>query len=107
MCPKYKCGNLELGMILLSSITQEILAYLTASLLERSADHCCKCLIGKKQLMLTKITAYHHQVGKMVIIQIVWTWSEYYTWEWSVTCELQISGVIFVDAVSYPDVSLS
>lgn len=66
-----KVWSLEFGIILLqSSITWEILAYLIASLLERSADHlCCKCLIGKKQVMLNKITAYH-QLGKMVIIEL-------------------------------------
>lgn len=52
-------------------MTWEILAYLTARLLERLANQlCCKCLIGKKQLMLNKITAYH-QMGKMVIIERV------------------------------------
>lgn len=63
---------MELGVILLSScMTWEILAYLTARLLERLANQlCCKCLIGKKQLMLNKITAYH-QMGKMVIIERV------------------------------------
>lgn len=108
MCPKHKCENLELGVILLSSyITCKILAYLTARLLERLANHlCCKCLIGKKQLMLNKMTAYH-QMGKMVIIEIVWMWPEYYSWEWSITCDLQISWVIFVDAVSYPVLSVS
>lgn len=71
-----------------SSITREILAYLVASLLERSADHlCCKCLIGKKQVMLNKITAYH-QLGKMVIIELEWMWSEYCSREWSIMREL-------------------
>jgi len=90
-----------------SSITWEILAYLIASLLERSANHlCCKCLIGKKQVMLNKITAYH-QLGKMVIIEIEWMWSEYCSQEWSIMHELQISWVEFVDPVSYPVLSVS
>lgn len=90
-----------------SSIIWEILAYLIASLLERSANHlCCKCLIGKKQVMLNKITAYH-QLGKMVIIEIEWMWSEYRSWEWSIMRELQMSWIEFVDAVSYPVLSVS
>lgn len=57
--------------------------------------------------MLNKMTAYH-QMGKMVIIEIVWMWwPEYYSREWSIICELQISWVIFVDAVSYPILSVS
>lgn len=78
-----------------------------SKLLERSANHlCCKCLIGKNQVMLNKITVYH-QLGKMVIIEIEWMWSEYCSWEWSIMCELQISWVEFVGAVSYPVLSVS
>lgn len=57
-------------MILLqSSITWKILAYLRARLLEGSANHLCwKCLIGQEQLMLNKSTAYH-QLGKMVLLK--------------------------------------
>lgn len=97
---------MELRIILLqSSISWEI-AYLIVRLFKRSANHlCCKCLIGKKQLMLNKIIAYH-QLGKMTVIEIVWMWSEDYSWEWNIMCELQISWVVFVDSVSYPVLSL-
>lgn len=60
----------------------------------------------QKQVMLNKITAYH-QLGKMVIIEIEWMWSEYCSQEWSIMHELQISWVEFVDAVSYPVLSVS